>query len=101
MYDEHPSVPATIFADAPLQVHRGAYLGKAFLEDTQANVFFDLCQQMGGPRLLPSKPRGNGTDSSSGSKTPIASAPKCTNDIDAVDADAAETEGQVCGGFIG
>lgn len=96
VYEEHLSLSATTFADPPPQVHRGAYLGKTFMEDTQANTFFDLCQQMGGPRLLPSKTRGHQTDSSSGSKNPIASAPKSTNDIDAADADVAETEGQVC-----
>lgn len=66
------------------------------MEDTQENMFFDLCQQMGGPRLLPSKPRGNQTDSSSANKNPPASAPKSTNDIDAADVDVAETDGQVC-----
>lgn len=65
------------------------------MEDTQATVFFDLCQQMGGPRLLPSKPRGNRTDPSSGSQNPIASALNSTSDIDAGDVDVAETECQV------
>lgn len=68
------------------------------MEDIHANIFFEMCQQVGGPRLLLSKPRGNRTDPSSGSKNPIASAPKSTNDVDAADIDTAETEGQVCGG---
>lgn len=39
------------------QVNRGAYTENAFVEDSQS--FFIMCQQVGGPRLLPSKPRGS------------------------------------------
>lgn len=79
------------------QVERGAYIGKDFVSDTHAKPFFDLCKQVGGPRLLPSKPRGSSTDPSSENNGPVASISQRSNeDVDRVEADAANMESQVC-----
>lgn len=79
------------------QVDRGAYVGKMFVSDTHANQFFDLCKQVGGPRLLPSKPRGRGADLSLESNGPVASVHRpSSQDVDNVEVDATKTEGQVC-----
>lgn len=84
----------------PSQVERGAYLGKNFVSsDTHAKLFFDLCKQVGGPRLLPSKPRGSSTDDlSSKNNGPVASvsSQRSNEDVDKAEVDAANTEGQVC-----
>lgn len=81
----------------PSKVERGAYIAKTLEDDTNSGVFFDLCRQAGGPRLLPSKPRGNRNERSSESQGPMASFTKVSNeDVDQAEFDASEREGQVC-----
>ncbi|CAM9498650.1 unnamed protein product [Ectocarpus sp. 12 AP-2014] len=78
-----------------LKVHRGAYLGGAFVKDTQADRFYDMCRQVGGPRLLPSKPRDYGTATPSKQESSTSSAEDSTNErVDFAEIGSAETEGQ-------
>lgn len=79
------------------QIDHGAYMGSAFFEENCHEMFFDLCQQIGGPRLLPSKARGNRPISIEESNDKEgASAPHAFEDIDRIDGDALGKDGQVC-----
>lgn len=88
-----------VFATPDLQVQRGAYIGNAFVKDEDAHQFFEMCQQAGGPRLLPSKrDRHNFSNSESGRESPGASAPKSTSkEVDHSEIDPNDNEAQVCG----
>lgn len=91
MYTQQPPTSDTDGLAAS-QVDRGGYVGKGFGEDNQA--FFDMCQQMGGPRLLPSKPRG-GREEAGGRVDPAETAnsprsianPAAVNDVSADDSE--------------
>ncbi|CAM9476639.1 unnamed protein product, partial [Pylaiella littoralis] len=86
---------AELSFEESLKVDRGAYVGKMFVSDTHAKQFFDLCKQVGGPRLLPSKPRGRGADLSLESNGPVASVHRpSSQDVNNVEVDATKTEGQ-------
>lgn len=79
----------------PAQVDRGAYIGSVFVERDQA-MFFELCQQMGGPKLLPSKIRENRNGSADRSgDLDTSDADAAGNDEGQAGSDAAENDGEV------
>lgn len=69
------------------------------MSDTHAKLFFDLCKQVGGPRLLPSKPRGKSTEPSPESNGQVASVHNPSNeDVEQAEVDGTTKESQVCEG---